>query len=152
MALTYLFWKETDKLKEFTPNQFIKKHMVEKDGILLCKNRMLERVDFIYTGELSVDLRSLGIKTNKQVLDRYSPLVYSISQHVHSKLPPPTLCGMETHYRVALEHVFIMQSMSLFRELCVEYIRCNMSRKKAPPLWVAQMDLFGPYWVFVPGF
>ena len=58
--------------------------------------------------------------------------------------------------------------MSLFRELSTECIRCCMRRKKllkvsmgglsinqlivAPPFFVTQMDLFGPYYVFVPGY
>ena len=166
MALTYLYRKGTEEVKEFTSAQVIKKHMIEKDGILLSKNRVLDCLDYTYTGELSVDLGSLGIKANIPVLDRYSPLAYSIAQHIHWKLAPHR--GMETHHRVALEHVFIMQSMSLFRELSMECIRCNMRRKTAieasmgglskyqliiaPPFWAAQMDLFGPYRVFVPGF
>ena len=75
---------------------------------------------------------------------------------------------METHNRISLEHVHIMQGMSLYRELSQECIRCNMRRKKflevrmggvkpeqlivAPPFWACQIDLFGPYKTFVPGY
>ena len=74
---------------------------------------------------------------------------------------------METHNRISLEHVHIMQGMSLYKEISLECIRCNMRRKKfleaktgevkleqlivAPPLWACQADLFGPYKTFVPG-
>ena len=67
-----------------------------------------------------------------------------------------------------MEHVHIMQGMSLYRELSQECIRCNMRRKKflevrmggvkpeqlivAPPFWACQIDLFGPYKTFVPGY
>ena len=166
MALMYLFRKGAAEVRQFVSAKIIEKHMFEKEGILLSKNRMLDCLDYIYTGELNVDLGSLGIKANTPVLDRYSPLAYSVAQHVHWKLAPHR--GMETHHRVALEHVFIMQSSSLFRELSRECIRCNMRRQKkleasmgglskyqltvAPPFWAAQMDLFGPYEVYVPGF
>ena len=166
MALTYLFRKATAEVKEFSSAKTIRNHMVEKDGILLSKNRLLDCLDYTYTGELKVDLGSLGIKANTPVIDRYSPLAYAIAQHVHWKLSPHR--GIETHNRVALEHVHIQQAMSLFRELSMECIRCFMRRKRlleasmgglskyqlvvAPPFWAAQMDLFGPYYVYVPGY
>ena len=166
MALTYLFRKATAEVYEFCSSRIIKNHTVVKDGILLSKNRLVDCIDFTYTGELKVDLGSLGIKANTPVIERYSPLAYSVAQHVHWNLAPHR--GIETHNRVALEHVHIRQAMTLFRELSIECIRCSMRRKRllevsmgglsshqlnvAPPFHVTQMDLFGPYYVFVPGF
>ena len=136
------------------------------DGILVSKNRMVDGLDYLYSGELNIDLGSLGIKLHAPMLDRFSPLSYSIANHVHWKLAPHR--GMETQNRVSLEHVQIIQSMSLYKELSLECIRCNMRRKKfvkvemggltrhqltvAPPFWACQMDLFGPYKTFVPGY
>ena len=127
---------------------------------------MVAGLDFTQTSELNINLGSLGIKFQAPCLDRYSPLSYSIGQHVHWKLAPHR--GMETHNRISLEHVHIMQGMSLYRELSQECIRCNMRRKKflevrmggvkseqlivAPPFWACQIDLFGPYKTFVPGY
>ena len=166
MALTYLFRKATAEVQEFCSAKVIRNHMLLSDGILLSKNRLLDCLDFTHTGELNVDLGSLGIKANTPVIDRYSPLAYAIAQHVHWNLSPHR--GIDTHNRVALEHVHIRQAMSLFRELSLECIRCAMRRKKflevrmgglsqyqltvAPPFYVAQVDLFGPYHVFVPGY
>jgi len=127
---------------------------------------MVAGLDFMHTGEIDVNLGSLGIKVNAPVIDRYSPLAYSIAQHVHWELAPHK--GMETNHRVSLEHVHIIQGMSLFRELSDECIRCNMRRKRyieakmggikqeqlivAPPFWACQIDIFGPYQTYVPGF
>ena len=74
---------------------------------------------------------------------------------------------MEAHNRISLEHVHIMQGMSLHKEISLESIRCKMRRKKflevkmgglkteqliaAPPSWACQVDLFGPYETFLPG-
>ena len=140
--------------------------MLEMDDMLVSKNRMVDGLDYLYTGELKTDLGSLGIKLHAPVLDRFSPLAYSVADHVHWKLAPHK--GMETHNRVSLEHVHILQGMSLYRELSQECIRCNMRRKRfvqaemgglsqyqltvAPPFWACQMDLFGPYRTFVPGY
>ena len=166
MALLYLFRKASMEVREFNSAGFIKKHTVEKDGILLSKSRMVAGLDFAYTGELNIDLGSLGLKVNAPVIDRYSPLAYSVAQHVHWDLSPHR--GMETHNRVSLEHVHIIQGMSLYKELSLECIRCNMRRKKfmeakmggiqpeqltvAPPFWTCQIDLFGPYRIYVPGY
>ena len=166
MAMVYLYRKGSNEVKEFNPKSTIKKHMIEKDGILLSKNRMIAGLDYINTGELNINLGALGIKVHAPVLDRFSPLAYSIAQHVHWELAPHR--GMETHNRVSLEHVHILQGMTLYKELSQECIRCNMRRKRylevsmgavkpeqliiAPPFWACQIDLFGPYRVYVPGF
>ena len=166
MALLYLFRKATREVHEFNSVNFIKKHTIVLDDILLSKNRMVAGLDFVHTGELNLNLGNLGIKVNAPVIDRYSPLAYSVAQHVHWELAPHK--GIETHNRVSLEHVQIIQGMSLFKELSEECILCNMRRKRyieaemgglkseqfiiAPPFWVSQIDLFGPYQTFVPGF
>ena len=165
LALKFLYRKGTAEVKEFNSAEVIRKHMVEMDGILLSKNRMVAELDYTHTSELNLNLGSLGIKFQSPCLDRHSPLSYSIGQYIHWKLAPHR--GMETHNRISLEHVHIMQGMSLYRELSQECIRCNMRRKKflevrmggvkpeqlivAPPFWTCQIDLFGPYRTFVPG-
>ena len=62
--------------------------MIEKDGILWSKNRMVAELDCTHTSELDINLGYLGIKFHAPCLDRYSPLSYSIAQHVHWKLAP----------------------------------------------------------------
>ena len=75
---------------------------------------------------------------------------------------------METCNRISLQHVHILQGAALYRELGEECIRCQMKRKRfievsmgpvsqnqlaiAPPMWTAQLDLFGPCYVYVPGY
>ena len=166
MSLRYLFRKATGEVKEFNSASFIQKHMIEKDGILLSKTRLTDQLDYMYTSELSINLGSLGIKFEAPCLDRFSPLSYAFAQFVHWDLAPHR--GIETHNRISLEYVYIVQGMSLYRELSQECIRCNMRRKKflevkmggikpeqliiAPPFWACQLDLFGPYKVYVPGY
>ena len=69
---------------------------------------------------------------------------------------------------MSLEHVHILQGMSLFKELSEECIRCKIKRGRfirasmgplsdkqfivAPPFYACQVDLFGPCRVFVPGY
>ena len=101
--------------------------MIEQEDILLSRNRMTTGLDYVHTGELNINLGSLGIKVQAPVIDRFSPLAYSIGQHVHWKLAPHR--GVETQNRISLEHVSIIQSMSLFKELSEECIRCLRSHR-----------------------
>ena len=84
LALLYLFRKSSLEVKKFNTQAAIDKIAYEKDGILLSKGRLLEGMNFVETGELgNLNIGTLGIKVNTPVLDRYSPLSYSIAQHIH---------------------------------------------------------------------
>ena len=74
------------------------------------------------TGCLDIgDLGDLGINVEVPVLDRFSPLSYSIANHVHWELAKHK--GMETCSRTSLERVHILQGPALYREIGEEWIR-----------------------------
>ena len=87
-----------------------------KDGILLSRGRIIEGMNFIETADFDMlNLGSLGVKTMIPVIDRYSPLAYSLAQHIHWKVAGHR--GVETCLRYSLQHVHILQGMSFFKEL-----------------------------------
>ena len=64
------------------------------------------------TGCLDIgDLGDLGINVEVPVLDRFSPLSYSIANHVHWELAKHK--GMETFSRTSLERVHILRGPAL---------------------------------------
>ena len=145
----------------------VEKYTVMKDGVLLSKGRLIDGMNFMETADLdTLNLGSFGVKTMIPVIDRFSPLAYSIAQHIHWTVAKHR--GMETCLRMSLEHVHIMQGMSLFRELGEDCIRCKIKRGRfieaslgplsekqlivAPPFYAIQIDLCGPCRVFVPGY
>ena len=167
LALLYLFRKGTKEVRQFVSKKFISKIACEVDGILLSKGRLIDGMNFVETGELgNFNLGSLGVKVNIPVLERFSPLSYSIAQHVHWTVGRHR--GIETNNRLSLEHVSIIQGMTLYRELAEECIKCHMKRKKfvevpmgpiaqeqlmiAPPFYITMVDLFGPVKSYVPGY
>ena len=99
------------------------------------------------------------------LLDRFSPISYAIGDYIHRCISRHG--GYETCLRDSLNHVFIIQGMSLFRELGDGCARCEKLRKKfldvamgpvgdeqlmiAPAFWIAMVDIFGPCNIFVPG-
>ena len=151
---------------KFNSKQVVDRRTEMKDGVLLSRGRIIDGMNFIETADLdTLNLDNLNIKTRIPVIDRFSPLAYSLAQHFHWTIAKHR--GMETCLRMSLEHVHILQGMSLFKELSEECIRCKMKRGKfirasmgplsakqfivAPPFYACQVDLFGPCRVFVPG-
>ena len=105
LALLYLFRKGTLEVKHFVSKQTLSKVTHEVDGILLSKGRLLEGMNFVETGELEhLNIGSLGVKVNIPVLERFSPLSYSIAQHIHWDISKHR--GIETTNRITLEHAF----------------------------------------------
>ena len=166
-TLEYLFLKGSEEVKKFCNPDFIKKIAVEKNKILYMKNRILDVERFKVAGGLeNLDpLGEFGIKSMIPVLDRFSPLSYCIGDYVHRVLARHA--GYERCLRESLNHCYIIQGLSLFRELGEDCVKCLMKRKTyldipegpipeekltiAPPFWVAMCDLYGPCHIFVPG-
>ena len=162
-CLEYLYKKASNEVKKFNKPELVKKIAIEKDQILFSRNRILDSQRFQVAGGLEegdiLGLGDFGIKVKTPMLDRYSPLSYSIADYVHRKISRHG--GYETCLRDSLNHCFIIQGMSLFREIGEDCISCVKRRKKyldvemgpiadeqllvAPPFWVTMCDIFGPW-------
>ena len=110
-------------------------------------------------------MEEFGLNLVIPVLDRFSPLSYSIGDYVHRIVSKHG--GYETCLRQALNICFIIQGMGLFRELSEDCVTCAKLRKKyfdvsmgpladeqmiiAPPFWVCMTDIYGPCHIYVPG-
>ena len=167
MALLYYCRLASCEVIEFNSKQVVENRTVLKDGVLLSKGRLLDGMNFLETADLdTLNLGNLGVRTMIPVVDRYSPLAYALAQHFHWNVALHK--GFETCLRVSLEHVYIMQGMSLFREIADGCFKCKMKRGRyiqasqgplsekqliiAPPFYACQIDLFGPLRAFVPGY
>ena len=129
MALVHLFKVATLEVKKFNSKDYLSKIAIEQDGILVSKNRLHEGLSFISAGELSsINLGDLGINIAAPLVDRYSELAYSIGNHMHYVLGKHR--GIETTHRMTLEHVHIIQAMSLHREIASDCIICKKKQKK----------------------
>ena len=166
-ALHYLYVKATLEVEKFCKADYVAKLAVKKDGLLYHKSRILEGQRFLQTGgfeELDV-LKSQGINIWCPVIDRWSPLAYSIGEHIHTVVQKHG--GMETCYRASHSFVHIIKGYSLFQELGEDCTQCKRINKRfveaafgpvhpskfsiAPPFWASQCDIWGPIGVFVPG-
>ena len=167
MALTCLYRKASTEVKKFNGKKFVEKIGVEKEQIVFSKGRILDTMSFAEMGDLNIqDLPAMGINAHVPVIDRHSPLAYSIAQHIHWNVSHHR--GIETCNRLSLQNCLIIQGMTLYRELAEECLWCAKKRKKmievsmgpvsdhqlsiTPPFWCCQIDLFGPLYCYVPGY
>ena len=166
-SLNYLYKKATLEVEKFCSSDFIKKIAVKKHDILVSRSRILASQRFQAAGDLEdiSILEEFGLKTMTPVLERFSPLSYSIGDYIHRKLAKHA--GYENCLRESLNHVFIIQGLSLFREIGDDCVRCLKKRKKfleiiegsvpnenffiAPAFWITMSDLYGPCHIYVPG-
>ena len=165
LALQYYFRLATLEVKQFNSKSMLDRIAVEQDGILLSRTRINDVLNFVETGDLEIsDLGSLNIRSKVPIIDRYSPLSYSIARHIHDSEHR----GVETCFRKSLEQVQIIQGFSLFKELDFGCVKCKKKRGKfsevimgpvaenqvtiAPAFYCCQLDLWGPIKVFCPGF
>ena len=168
-SLKYLFKKSSDEVKKFNKAELVKKVSIEKNGLLYSKSRILDIQRFKLAGGLEdkdiIGKGHFGLSVVTPVLDRYSPLSYSIGDYVHRIISKHG--GYETCLRDSLNHVYIMQGMSLFREIGEDCVKCLKKRKKfldismgpiadeqlyvAPAFWITMCDIFGPCQIYVPG-
>ena len=166
-ALNAMFKRATLEVFEFNKKEFINKIAVEKSGILMSRSRIFDGQRFKVAGGLeNTDIMAdYGINVLTPVLDRHSPLSYSVAEYIHRVVSKHS--GYETCYRDSLNFCFIIQGMGLFRELGEECVKCAKLRKKymdvemgpvtdeqlviAPPFWITMMDMFGPCYVYLPG-
>ena len=129
-ALNYLFRKASDEVQNFNQKDKIMKIGVEKEGVLFSRSRILEGQRFILAGDLknSNILMEANLNFFTPVVDRFSPLAYSIAMYVHYELMKHA--GEETCYRCSLGHCHIIQGMGLFKEINEDCVRCKQMRKK----------------------
>ena len=166
-SLQYFYKKGSNEVYKFCSKEFINKIAIERKGILYAKSRILDtqRLKTVAGLPDEESLSQFNLKTFTPVLDRHSPLSYSIGDYIHRKITKHG--GFEMNYRESLNHCFIIQGLGLFRELGEDCKMCIKLRKKyldikegpvadesltiAPPFYVTMIDIYGPYQIYVPG-
>ena len=110
-------------------------------------------------------LRSQGINVLTPVIERWSPLAYSIGDFIHTEVAKHK--GFETCFRTSHSFVHILKGYSLFEEIGLDCVLCRKTNRRfleaamgpihaskftlAPPFWCCQCDLWGPITTYVPG-
>ena len=154
-AAHYFFQKATREVKKFTPEKMYKDDTVERYGILYYTARILDGQQLGTVDEF-LDLDPLCFV--KPVVDRYSPVAYSIMLYAHAT------CSTHRSVPVTLTEsrsiAYIFQGRNLAKEIYAscQYCRRNLAKTVevemgkihelrlfiAPPYHVSQCDIMGP--------
>ena len=160
-GLEYLFKKATKEIIQFENKKDIEKIGVLKDDIYYCNSRILESQDLKTVGFLSesLDIESFtGIKFCVPVISKTSPLAISLAIHMHYMVNKHK--GVESSYRMSLQHARILQGRQLFKEIGDDCIFCKKLRLKyvrqlmgplsqnqlciSPIFYFTYIDMWGP--------
>ena len=156
-ALRYFFLKGTAEVKHFCKEKDWKEDTVDKDGILHYSGRILDGQEITAVENTMTDLEPLSFV--KPILDRYSPVSYSIMIycHVHVVHHKNTL----TTLRASREIAYILRGRDLAKEIRRACVYCRRAKKRllvaemgklpierlsiTPPFFFCQVDLMGPF-------
>ena len=156
-AKIYIFRKTTKELKYFNNRENYIKLGETKNGIFVFTGRIM---DGAAPKSISGAMLDLGPLTFCQpVIDRYSPVAYSIMFYVHNTLNHHG--GIKSTYRRSLEIGHIMKGLALSEEIREACTNCKRYKVRlmqaelgkihqvrftpAPPFYFVQSDLAGPW-------
>ena len=161
-ALNYYFQKATQEVKQFTPVQKYEKISLEKDGILYYNGRILPNQQINAITTMSDTMRDLSSTTfHVPLVDKHSPLAYSIINEIHWHHDVAKHCGVETVLRYTMNLAYIIDGRELVKRIRKSCERCRILLKRtfnvsmgpvslhnltiAPAFYISQTDLAGPF-------
>ena len=166
-AQNYFFLKATLEVKEFVKETRYKKISKEIDGILYFTGRILPTQEFVQVSKLTDVMKDLS--SNKfcvPIIDKVSPVAYSIVNEVHWYHDVAEHSGVETVLRYTMQVAFIIDGRDLVRMFRRRCERCRFLVKRtinismgpvskhnlniAPAFYSTQVDLAGPFKAFTP--
>ena len=163
---TYFFKKGTQEIYQFIPPKKFEKFTTTKDDLLIYTGRILPEDQVTIVGCCTEAMKNLSQHSFcVPVLDKDSPVAYSITLDAHWNHPACKYSGAETTLRFIMKKIYIIEGCAL-----VKLIRrcqgCRYLMKKtveatigpipdcnltvAPAFYMSQVDLSGPYSVYSP--
>ena len=163
----YYHLKATSELKHFVKDSKLENISTEKDGILYYSGRMLPNQESNPVVQLTEVMRDLSSDTFfVPIIEKHSPLAFSIVNEVHWDDPVAKHSGVETVLRYTMKYGYIMEGRELVKKVRKNCERCRYLAKRtievsmgpvskhnltiAPPFYVTQVDLTGPYKAYTP--
>ena len=155
------------EVKEFNKPSFYNKFCSERDGILYYNGRILSDDEVTISGRYTNSMIDLCNSTFcVPVLDKYSPISYSIVSDIHWNDKEVKHRGVETVWRAVLKLVFIIEGRNVVKSYRTNCQRCRYLNKRAidvamgpvsrcnlmiaPAFYMSQVDLAGPFPSYSP--
>ena len=161
-ARNYYFRLATLEIQQFVKHELYSKLSKEHEGILYYTGRVLPLQKVTSVCGMTAVMKDLSESTFfVPLVDRNSPLAYSIINEVHWNNPTVKHSGVETTLRYTLLYCYILEGRELVRTMAKACERCRFLRKKtievamgpvsehqlriAPAFYVTQVDIAGPF-------
>ena len=154
-ATNIIFKIATTEVKQFCDKKDLK-DCVEEDDILKYTGRFVDGLKVENKSPLFLDVSPLSF--NVPLVDRYSPVAYSIMMHAHMTMTQHG--GVQSTLRASRTVAFIIKGRDLAKEVKKECGFCKRYKAKtldaemgkihpsqttvAPAFYNVQVDLFGP--------
>lgn len=158
----YFFRKATLEVKHFNNKKKYTNISFEKDDILYLNSRILQNQNVnavVPLTDVMKDLSSLSFVV--PMVDKHSPLAYSIINEVHWHHKVAKHAGVGTVWRFVLEEAYILDGRDLVKRIKGNCLRCRYLMKRcidvtmgpvpearltiAPIFYITQVDLAGPF-------
>ena len=156
-AQNYYFKIGTEEVKQFCSKKEYRDVCIEKDGILYYSGRILEGQTIEDPEGTMLDLEPLSFV--RPVLDRYSPVSYSIMLHAHGIMSKHR--SVPFTLRESRGVAYVLRGRDLAIEIYDGCISCRRFKARlleaemgkihenkltiAPAFYLVQVDLFGPF-------
>ena len=166
-AKYYFYRKAANEVKHFNKSKCYSKFSLEKDGILWYTGRILASDTVSIVGRFTDAMMDLSQSTFcVPVIDKNSPIAYSIINDVHWYDKDVSHRGIESVWRQVLKNAFIIEGRDIVKSIRKSCQRCRYLSKKhieiimgpvsshnltiAPAFYVTQVDLAGPFTSYSP--
>ena len=156
-AKKYIFLRTTKELKYFNNRDVYSRLGQDVDGVFLYTGRVLDGDTPLSITGAMLDLKPLSFCV--PVLDRYSPVAYTIMLHYHEQINHHG--GIKSTYRRSLELCHILKGLALAEEVRLACVNCRRYKVRlleaemgkihqarftpAPAFYFVQADLAGPW-------
>lgn len=161
-ALKYFYRKGTNEVKEFINRKQYMNISEERDNILYYTGRILPTQEINAVTPMTGIMKDLATTTFcVPLIDRYSPLAYSIVNEVHWYSKVARHRGVETVLRYVMQYCFILEGREIVKQFGRSCQRCRYLRKLAvdvsmgpvpshcltiaPAFYICQVDIAGPF-------
>ena len=161
-AETYFFKIATSEIKHFYKRESYLKYSKEVDGVLKYTGRILPTDQVQAVGAMTEVMKDLSSTTFcVPVIDKHSPIAYSIVSDVHWNDDLVKHRGIEVTLRQILKYVYIHEGRELVKRIKKNCERCRFLERKtidvvmgplsqhhiniAPAFYTSQVDLAGPF-------
>ena len=161
-AKLYFHMKATKEVKRFCKVSEYEKISNEVNDVRVYSERILPINEVTIVGKATKVMKDLtSTSFCVPLVDKHSPIAYSVVSDTHWNHPTARHCGVETVLRYVTQQIYILEGRTLVKKISKSCERCRYLNRKAlevsmgpvskhsltiaPAFYIAQVDIAGPF-------